>query len=271
MKKTLLFPLVFITLFILLVSAACNLPFGGGKSATEEPKVIVVTATPEKVNSIATEEPTIESTEAPTADITDEPTSSTSSNDAQAYYREEFDGDLSNFTYDVLNFGSGSSDNATIKAEDGVLKFINNDPDLYTYVYYDPYTYTDVRIDMEAENLATNDNSITLVCRYDPDLGWYEYNIDNDGEWTLYYYDNIVAKKYVKLYDGGSKAIKMGRDTNTYTMICKGQDISLYINDVFTHTFQHKDLKKGQIGFGVSSYNSYPVKVNINWLEISEP
>jgi hypothetical protein len=267
MKKTLLFPLAFIAVFILIVSSACNLPFGGSKS-TEEPQVIVVTATPNKVNPPATAEPITSVTEAPPAEPTED-TSATS--EAQAFYVEEFDGDLSNFTYDVLNFGSGSSDDATIDAVDGALKFNNNGQDLYTYVYYEPYTYTDVRIDMEAENLATNDNSITLVCRYNPDLGWYEYNIDNDGEWTLFYYDNVVAQKYVKLYDGGSTAIHMGRDTNTYTMICQGQEISLYINGVFTHTFEHKDLKEGQIAFGVSSYDSYPVKVNINWLEISQP
>ncbi|MRS04446.1 DUF1080 domain-containing protein [bacterium] len=264
MKKTLFLPLAFLAIFILIVSAACSLPTGGGKSATEEPKVIVVTATPETVNKVATAEPTAEVTEAVA-------TEDSSYAEAQAFYLEEFDGDLSNFTYDVFNFGNGSSDDATIDAEDGALKFVNNGQDLYTYVYYEPYIYTDVRIDIEAENLATNDNSITLFCRYDGDLGWYEYNIDNDGEWTLYYYDYVVAQKYVQLYDGGSTAIHMGRDINTYTMICQGQEMSLYINGEFTHSFSHKDLKEGQVGFGVSSYDSYPVRVNVNWFEISEP
>lgn len=269
MKKTLFLPLAFIAVFIFVVSAACSLPFGGGKTATEEPKVIVVTATPEKVNNVATAEPIVEMTEAVATEAM--ATEDSSYSEAQAFYLEEFDGDLSNFTYDVFNFGSGSSEEATIDADEGALKFVNNGPDLYTYVYYEPYTYTDVRIDIEAENLATNDNSITLFCRYSDDLGWYEYNIDNDGEWTLYYYDNVVAQKYVQLYDGGSTAIRMGRDTNTYTMICQDQEMSLYINGQFTHSFSHKDLKEGQVGFGVSSYDSYPVRVNVNWFEISEP
>jgi len=264
MKKSLLLPIAFITVFMFIVSAACSLPFGGDKSATEEPQIIVVTATPQKESNVVTAEPVVEVTQAVTEDTS-------SYDEAQAFYVEEFDGDLGNFTYDVLNFGSGSEEDATIEAEDGALKFNNNADELYTYVYYEPYTYTDVRIDIEAENLATSDNSITLFCRYTDDLGWYEYNIDNDGEWTLYYYDNVVAQQYVQLYDGGSTSINMGRDTNTYTMICQGQEMSLYINGVFTHSFEHKDLKEGQIGFGVSSYDSYPVKVNINWLEISEP
>lgn len=266
MKKTLLFPLAFIAVFIFIVSSACGL---SSKKTTEEPKVIVVTATSESAKLPQTQ-PTaeVQVTEAPTAEPTEE-VSATS--EAQAFYVEEFEGDLSNFTYDVFVDGSSSSDNATIDAEDGVLKFKNNGDYLYTYVYYEPFTYTDVRLDIEAENLATNDNSVTMVCRYNPDLGWYEYNINNDGTWKLYYYDNVVAKNFVKLYDGGSTAINMGRDTNTYTMICQGQEISLYINGVFTHTSEHKDLKEGQIAFGVSSYDSYPVLMNVNWIEISQP
>jgi hypothetical protein len=155
--------------------------------------------------------------------------------------------------------------------EDGQLKFDHEGANAYSYVYYNPWIYTDVRIDIEAENLATNDNSVNIVCRYDPDLGWYEYNIDNDGQWTLWYYDNVVYKGYQKLYDGGSTAINMGRDTNLYTVICQGDELTLYINGQLTRTVENKDLKEGLIGFGVSSYDSYPVMINMNWMEISEP
>ena len=74
-----------------------------------------------------------------------------------------------------------------------------------------------------------------------------------------------------RLYDGGSTAIKMGRDTNVYTAICQGQDLTLFINGVKTRTVQHKDLKEGLVGVGVSSYDSYPVNVYFNWMEISQP
>lgn len=264
MKKSVFFPLALMAIFILVVGSACNLPFLSGSDETNEPEVVVVTATSESVIAAPNDEPT----EEPVVEMTEEP----ATGEAQAYYREEFDGNLDNFTYDVIYFTDGGQyEDAEVYNENGALRFENNGEYLFTYVYYDPYIYTDVRIDMEAENLATNDNSVTLACRYDPERGWYEYNIDNDGEWTLYYYDMVIAKDYVQLYDGGSTAIKMGRDTNTYTMICQGTELSLYINGVFTKTYEHKDLKEGQVAFGVSSYDSYPVKVNVNWLEISEP
>ena len=276
MKKSLFFPVALILVFIFFVSAACNLPFSSKDTATEEPQVVVITATPEtKESNVTSDEVVVE--EDTTEDMTEDQDSEeipaedlTAADEPQPFYLEEFDDTLDNFSYDVI-YRDSDPENASIFNENGALKFELNDYDLYTYVYYDPYTYTDVRIDLEADNLATNDNSVTLFCRYDPDLGWYEYNIDNDGEWTLYYYDNVIAKNYIQLYDGGSTAINMGRDTNVYTMICQGRELSLYINGTFTHKFEHKDLKEGAVGLGVSSYNSYPVKINVNWLEISQP
>ena len=286
MKKSIFFPVALILVFIFFVSAACNLPFSSKDSATEEPQVVVITATPEtKESNVASDEVNADddmtddqaSEDTSTEDMTDDQVSEdtsaedlTTGDEPQPFYLEEFDDNLDNFSYDVI-YGDSDPDKALIFNENGALKFELGDYDLFSYVYYDPYTYTDVRIDLEADNLATNDNSVTLFCRYDPDLGWYEYNIDNDGEWTLYYYDNVIAKNYIQLYDGGSTSINMGRDTNVYTMICQGRELSLYISGVFTHKFEHKDLKEGAVGLGVSSYGSYPVKINVNWLEISEP
>jgi len=174
--------------------------------------------------------------------------------------------------YSWFDMGSGDEENKmNLVYEEGQLKFELNDYNLWPYVMYDPFTYTDVRIDVEAENWGRNQNSVTLVCRYDEDLGWYEFNIANDGTWFIAYYDAMLAKGYITLYNGGSTAIKMGRDTNVYTAICQGQELTLLINGVKTRTVQHKDLKEGFVGVGVSSYSSYPINVYFNWLEISQP
>ena len=267
MKKFVFLPIVFIFTFVFIVSAACGFSTGKNTAKTEEPKVIVVTATPEtpvKVETeVATEEPTVAATEA-------QATEEAATTEAEPYFLDEFDsGDFSNYSYDI--FGNGDPELVTIDSGDGVLMFDHEGTDLYSYVYYDPYTYTDVRIDLEAENLATNDNSVNIMCRYDPEKGWYEFDIDNDGEWYLYEYDAVVAQGYVKLDDGGSTAINMGRDTNIYTVICQGDELTLLINGTLARTVENKDIKEGQIGFGVSSYNSYPVKINFNWLQVSEP
>ena len=261
MKKSLWFPFLALLVFVLIVSTACGFSLGNNGDATEKPQVIVVTATPER--QAPTEAPNVAATEV----VTEAPSTSS---EPQAFFLEEFDTNMDNYSW--FDMGKGDADTKmNLAYEDGQLKFELNDANLWPYVTYDSFTYTDVRIDVEAENWGSNQNSVTMICRYDPDLGWYEFNIANDGTWFIAYYDEMVAKGYVTLYDGGSTAIKMGRDTNVYTAICQGQDLTLFINGVKTRTVQHKDLKEGLVGVGVSSYDSYPVNVYFNWLEISQP
>ncbi|MCX6056423.1 MAG: hypothetical protein NTZ74_16225 [Chloroflexi bacterium] len=261
MKKTLITPLLFLGTFILIIGAACSFSIGGDKTATVEPLVVVITATPiPKV-----ELPTQEIIAAPTEVFTEVPTDTPAPTD---FFVEEFDGNMDNYTYFVNN---GDESKMDLRHEEGQLKFDLNGAYLWPYVLYEPYIYTDVRIDTEAENIGSNNNSVTLVCRYDEKLGWYEFNIANDGTWYIAYYDNIIKKGYTTLYDGGSTAIRMGRNTNTYTAICQGNQLTLMINGVLTRTIQNNDLKEGQVGIGISSYANYPVIVNFNWMEISQP
>jgi hypothetical protein len=260
MKKKALLPFFALIIFVLIVSTACNFSVGKDTSETQEPQVLVVTATPEL--SAPTEAVVV----APTEVVTE---AAVTTADAPDYFTEEFDNGMDNYSY--FQTGSGDESKMNIFYENGQLKFELNDDHLWPYVTYDPWIYTDVRLDAEAENWGNNQNSVTLICRYDPDKGWYEFNIANDGTWYIAYYDAVINKGYTTLYDGGSTAIKMGRDTNVYTAVCQGQDLTLYINGVKTRTVQNKDLKEGLVGVGVSSYDNYPVNVYFNWLTISQP
>lgn len=260
MKKSHRLPFLALLLFVLIVSTACGFSLGNNNDPTDKPQVIVVTATPER--QAPTEAPVV-ATEA----VTEAPVTSSEPKD---FFIDEFDDNMDNYSW--FDMGSGDEeDKMNLVYEEGQLKFELNDYNLWPYVMYDPYTYTDVRIDVEAENWGVNQNSVTLVCRYDEDLGWYEFNIANDGTWYIAYYDAMVAKGYITLYNGGSTAIKMGRDTNVYSAVCQGQNLTLFINGVKTRTVEHKDLKEGQVGVSVSSYENFPVNVYLNWLEISQP
>ena len=225
---------------------------------TQTPYVIVVTPTAAEVS--ATPEPT-----APLA----EPDAETNrGEEPPKYFREEFDGGLDDFEQ-ILWTGRFGKDK--IYTEDGKLKVRLNAMYLAPYLTYDPYTYTDVRLEVSAENLAYNDNHITLVCRYDEELGWYEFNISSNGLFRINYYDNTLVKGHVKLWNGGSTDIKMGRQINKITAECIGTQLSLYVNDVLLKTVEHKDLREGRVGLGVSSFNQFPVNVDFEYFDISQP
>lgn len=196
--------------------------------------------------------------------------SGSASSGGEAYFLDEFDGDLN---YYSLFSMSGNTDDPKmgVYADNGSLVFDLQDTYLWPYVLYDPYIYEDVRVEFEAENLGNNNNMVALVCRYDPDRGWYEFNVTNSGLYDIYYYDAVGLQDYQRLYNGGSTAINMGKATNIYTITCQGNNLSLYINGVLARTVQDNNLKEGQVGLSVSSFDSYPVIVNINWLSVSEP
>ena len=128
-----------------------------------------------------------------------------------------------------------------------------------------------MRVDLRADNRGKNSNSVSLVCRYSEE-GWYEVNVNNDGLYSILAYVTADGQ-YYNIFNGGSTLIKQGKDTNEYTMICSGDSITLGVNgtEVKTITDTKYRLSEGLAGFGVSSYNSLPVQVNVDSFQISKP
>lgn len=199
---------------------------------------------------------------------------SSSGGNAKDFFTENFDGDISNYSYFEFHekFGSASSDSTlTPTTKDGFLVFDIRKAQKYIYVTYDPFKYTDVRVDLRADNRGKNSNSVSLVCRYS-DEGWYEANVNNDGLYSILAY--VVADgRYYNIFNGGSNLIKQGKDTNEYTMICSGNEITLGVNgtEVKTVTEKNYKLRDGLVGFGVSSYDSLPIQVDVDAFQVSQP
>ena len=126
-------------------------------------------------------------------------------------------------------------------------------------------------MEVVAINRGVNVNNVSLICHY-TEGGWYEFNIGNDGFYTIFAYDAIIGF-YDPLFEGGSSAIKGGQSTNKYTAICKDNTLSLLINDqeVRTITVNRYNYARGKIGLSVSSFQILPVNVEFESLVISEP
>lgn len=263
--------------FILVFATACELP--GGKNA-QEPVVIVVTATPDTSSggntsggTVATEPPAPLVTQPPAATeppvVTEAPVVNTE------FFTEDFSSGLDNYTTFQINEAgrllNSITERAVVKADGGKLKFNFNGKDIWYYAVYNKVEYDDVKVELEIENQGVNSQRVALICRYNKDLGFYEFDISGGGLWELYYYDALMAKNYKALDNGGSEFIKMGKDTNVYALSCVGEKISMYINGNLIKTIKNKDLKSGQAGFGVSSFDALPVMMNINYVKYGEP
>jgi hypothetical protein len=192
---------------------------------------------------------------------------STSGGEAQAFFTEEFDGDLGNWTYWV---SSGSESGVGLSAENASLNVLLSTENTSVYVFYDPYIYEDVILEAQADNRGKNNNNVSLVCRYNAtDSTWYEFSVANNGLYWIYAYDG----GYNQIANGGSNLIKTGKDTNVYTVGCVGDTLSLYINGQEVRTFQDKTyrLKEGQVGLNVTSFDVLPIEVDFEYFTIAEP
>jgi hypothetical protein len=140
---------------------------------------------------------------------------------------------------------------------------------IWAYLLYDSYTYTDVRIDFTAENLGSNNNNVSLICR-DNERGWYEFNVANNGLYWIYRY-TVSDDTFHELYSGGVSNLRTGKDTNDYTAICEGDELTLGVNGTEVRTVSDSTFDEGQVGVGISSFEFTPVLVEFDYVQISEP
>lgn len=268
------FPL-FILIFTILVGLACSLSGGEDPTATlpapvlQEEPVGQLPAEPEiqqpevqQPQPTLPPAPTFTQAQPPTQIvITEEPV-----NEAPAFFTEEFDGDMDNWTYFLMN---GSEMDMDLYADADSLVFDLRGENQWVYVLYDPYYYSDVEIEVLAENKGKNSNNVSLICNYTDEYGWYEFNITNGGMYDILVYDEIDGE-YVTLTSGGSVHVKTGRDSNVYTAVCRGNQLALYINGYLEkeHVDTIYNLKEGQVGVSVSSFDVLPILVEIEYFDI---
>jgi hypothetical protein len=188
------------------------------------------------------------------------------------FFKEDFNASVSNWTPFVTQ---GELNQLNTSVSNGYYVFELLERQVWGYALYTLETYMDVRLDVVADNRGVNDNNVSLVCRYS-DEGWYEASIANNGKYWIYYGkwdDNGKTASYAIAANGGSNAIRTGKDVNTYTLICKGRTLTLLINGKQVRELDENQwvLRDGQIGVGVSSSNQLPVRVEFDSVEISEP
>ena len=259
MKHNVLKPFLFVALLVLAVGLACGIDFGNETQAPAPQPIIPVTEPPVQPQPIVPAEPTaVPPTVAP---------------EVSRFFKENFDTNVDNWSPFVTN---GLLGQANLSVDGGYYVFDLPEMQVWAYSIYTPEIYSDVRIDLVAENRGFNNNNVTLVCRYDKEDGWYEASIANNGLYWIYYgkWDNNgTTASYKLIYSGGSNDIRQGKQVNTYSFICKGHTLILGINGIEAEEVLDNvhNLREGNIGVGVSSFDTIPIRVDFDSVEISEP
>jgi hypothetical protein len=254
-------PFLMIASLVLVVSLACGLFSSGEPTAPPAPPTFAPLPTSEPLQQEQPPQQEDQPTEAPQA-----PQSSDG-----PFFTEEFDSDPQ-WYYEVIEDNGGNSDpeNISITFDDSLMTFDIPDQFLYAYYIYEGYSYEDVRVEVKVENRGVNSQQVSLVCRVGDD-GWYEWAVQSDGLWFLF----AVSGGFTRLTNGGSNDINQGKDVNVYTMECKGDEISFFINGEEQKGSPYLDreygLREGSVGFSISSLRAIPVKIEVDSFTISEP
>jgi hypothetical protein len=259
-------PILFLAAILLIVGLACSAVGGGGNTPTQAVATAVQVEPTQPVSDLPTVAP--QPTDVPPTEEISTPTESAP--EAQDFFTEEFEADYDPDNWESFTLGSGDDGNLVIEQEGDHLLFDLGDEDLYVYYMYIPYSYQDVSITLNAENRGRNNNNVSLVCRMnDETTKWYEFSVESGGVWYLY----AVDGKYHIIDNGGTNALKQGREVNEYRLDCVGDEITMYVNDKKIKTVQDTRylFDEGVVGFNISSLNVLPITVNVNWFEIAQP
>ena len=246
-------PLIFLFTVMALASLACSVDLYG--TPTPAPPAVEQSVLPEQTAAAIQ----------PTAN-------------AQQFYTEEFDTENNNWEYLIVNGSNkqivnGGAGLMSMRTAGGLLVFDLQNQGTLAYATYEPFTYTDVRLDIKAGNRGSNNNKIGLICRKS-DAGWYEFDIASNGLYEIFFAKTVGdAVEYTRLADGGSNKIKTGWAENEYGIVCQGNTLVLNINGAEARRLEDKKylLLEGKAGISVSSLKDAPVTIDLYWASISQP
>lgn len=197
-------------------------------------------------------------------------------------FTEEFDAGSSWFQDWALQFRHSDSKkeaNFNPKIENGELVVEENYEKVWGYFIYGPsIVYNNVEMEVVVSGLRST-ATLGLVCHYDSDQGWYEFDINGGGEYTVHYVESMASG-----LDEGRFLIKNGfiRDfkysvertsENIIWIQCNGKNLSLRVNgiELMDQIPSKFDPQQGQIGIAIRSSDVYPITVVVESIKVTEP
>ncbi len=189
------------------------------------------------------------------------------------YFIEEFDSDPG-WYYEVVSPSGYDPESVSYTFDFGRMNFDIPQRQLFAFYLYEGASYDNVRLDINFENRGVNSMQVSLICQMG-DEGWYEWAVQSDGLWYLYAVTDRPGPYQEPIAKGGSNYIKIGKEVNEYTLICEGNKLSFFINGVEPTGSPHVDrkyaLRRGEVGFSISSLQATPVKVEVDWFAVTQP
>ncbi|RJP56035.1 MAG: hypothetical protein C4557_00290 [Anaerolineaceae bacterium] len=234
----------------LLLTSACN--FGIPIPTFESPTV-----------------ETLQTTPAPAATTQASPTASAPTFTAEIpsyYFTEEFDAATPHWKF----LQTGGMDSPITALADNNLRIDISSPDTWLLGIHDVYDYSNIYI--RAKFSASPSGSVGLVCRYNENNGWFEYNLASDGTYSVllgqWLADGIA--KYIPIVSADIRQFNAGTQTHEIGLSCQDSSLLLYLDDALIRNLDvsRYELPYGKIGISASSFREAPMTILIEWVRV---
>ena len=203
---------------------------------------------------------------------TDTPVPTATDAPPERYFTDEFD--TAPKYWSVL-YTSGDQDRVDILNEESKLTFELYTAQAWVYTIYGPFEYDNVHIETSVESQGSDINAMGLVCNYDEQAGWYEFNISSDGAYNLIYGQWLAESiaRYTPILDDTTDLIQPGKATNRIGLDCYDNTVQMYVNGntLRSISVEYIGLTGGKVGLSLASFEEAPVILSFDWVKVSEP
>ncbi|MBM4426148.1 MAG: hypothetical protein FJ031_02805 [Chloroflexi bacterium] len=179
------------------------------------------------------------------------------------YFTDEFD--TGSQYWEILQTGGATE--PTFAYKNSTLRFDISSPDTWSIGVHNAHVYESVFVRARAS--ASPTGSIGLICRYDEEAGWYEYNVSSDGTYNALYGQWLApgVVKYVPLTSGPFTAVDLNYEIGLF---CQDNYIFLYLNESLLRRLDVTNfgLAEGKIGIAASSLREAPITVLFEWVRV---
>lgn len=196
------------------------------------------------------------------------PTSAPTSESLPLYFTDEFTTESSYWQF--LQTG-GINFPTTTYASD-TLRIDISSRDTWLIGVHNAHTYSNVFVRAKASLTPTG--SVGLICSYDENTGWFEYNVASDGTYSVLLGQWLAEgiAKYIPIADGVNNQIVSSNLNYQIGLDCRDNFLSIYINDVIIRRIDvtNYGVTEGSIGITASSFLEAPLSFIFESVQVSE-
>ncbi len=184
------------------------------------------------------------------------------------YFTDEFD--TASTLWEFLQTGGNGSPQTAF--ENGALRIDIPTADTWYMGVYNAHSYSNVFVRTKASASAAG--SAGLICRYDEENGWFEFNINSSGTYSVLLGKWLAPgiSKYIPIASDGSNQLTIGNVNTEIGLFCEENILNLYVNGTVIRRLDvtNYGLTEGNIGITVATHRDAPMNALFEWIKVSE-